>query len=962
MASAALSYAMDACILFRCHLLELYRPVHVARWLSTQRNLTPCHSSNFNQVIRRRHTLSEIGLGNQRSTTKERPLLASHYQQRTLNRLLGMLSEDAILDQISSMTNPTEVLNLTSRLRSRLTHVHIYHAFNHIWQLSKAYSGPEHRSFIKAVRGHPEFNALCVLAENKVKEVESGLLVDTFYAAVRLMPDIFHPFVQELRTEIFYRLDELGTDGLSKLAVVLNDIRDNRSPMFGEVLRQFLAKLRQVDDIRELSAWMKEMIHLIAPDDRTLIYKKASQLLTKGNPNEIGDSSLRRIIQSLAKGRDVNMPLLNQCSQLLLQMVDGIHIKELCIIHNVLGFLNYENQELNKAIRKSIFKKLPDCQEPADLAFAMEQVGGFASANVKLLLTDKAEEVVSELKPFAISNMCAGLRMMGYRAQSPLVPKLVQRIREEVDNLQVESISSILEFLVRVDGVDPEVFIVLQKRLMTILHFAFSPGRVLNVIYCLSFLPDVDNLDPSVLKRIRSSMPQLHIAGINQVLLSTSKMARKLVKTEGLSSEFKEIRQELFDKAQASIHEITSIHFLNNIVDIILQEGGHVLVLDAAMKQFKHILHRLTPQLSVDCARNLFKARYFQRELLDAMAEVATEKIHKITPMQILYILSPYCTLNYLPPNAQDFFAACVSRCEPFLDSLPAGYLVDLTHILTFLQQFPEVFIRRIFSLDFLTKLDEELETIPDRSLMYRRKLMYLNRTVALECPELQVPWFHEQFNQDLLKKRSLSFDPSLRSVQTTLVEVLGGAQYLRSFVVSPYYYDISFECVLDSDGHPLACADYGSVLNRSGEKVANSMLADLMQWGTQTKQLPQGAQRVAIDFLPSSLFCLNSRHNLGMVVMKQRHLELMGYRYVQIPHFVWSSQALAEPVEKVEYLRQLIFFPEADKEEDLMARGSKILTGQVKAKLPRNFGIKEEGLLEDEMVLKVLHTLDRFR
>ena len=78
---------------------------------------------------------------------------------------------------------------------------------------------------------------------------------------------------------------------------------------------------------------------------------------------------------------------------------------------------------------------------------------------------------------------------------------------------------------------------------------------------------------------------------------------------------------------------------------------------------------------------------------------------------QILYILSPYCTLNYLPPNAQDFFAACVSRCEPFLDSLPAGYLVDLTHILTFLQQFPEVFIRRIFSLDFLTKLDEELES-----------------------------------------------------------------------------------------------------------------------------------------------------------------------------------------------------------------------------------------------------------
>lgn len=41
---------------------------------------------------------------------------------------------------------------------------------------------------------------------------------------------------------------------------------------------------------------------------------------------------------------------------------------------------------------------------------------------------------------------------------------------------------------------------------------------------------------------------------------------------------------------------------------------------------------------------------------------------------------------------------------------------------------------------------------------MYRRRLMYLNRTVALECPELQVPWFHEEYCQEILKKRKYFF------------------------------------------------------------------------------------------------------------------------------------------------------------------------------------------------------------
>ena len=81
--------------------------------------------------------------------------------------------------------------------------------------------------------------------------------------------------------------------------------------------------------------------------------------------------------------------------------------------------------------------------------------------------------------------------------------------------------------------------------------------------------------------------------------------------------------------------QITSINYLNNIVDIVLRDGGHVLVLDTALKQCASISHRMSPQLAVDCARNLFRARYLQRDLLNKIAEVATQNMNKITPMQV---------------------------------------------------------------------------------------------------------------------------------------------------------------------------------------------------------------------------------------------------------------------------------------------------------------------------------------
>lgn len=46
------------------------------------------------------------------------------------------------------------------------------------------------------------------------------------------------------------------------------------------------------------------------------------------------------------------------------------------------------------------------------------------------------------------------------------------------------------------------------------------------------------------------------------------------------------------------------------------------------------------------------------------------------------------------------------------------------------------------------------LKALPDAlNMRTRLRLMELNRAVCLECPEFQVPWFHERYCQYFTKK-----------------------------------------------------------------------------------------------------------------------------------------------------------------------------------------------------------------
>ena len=123
----------------------------------------------------------------------------------------------------------------------------------------------------------------------------------------------------------------------------------------------------------------------------------------------------------------------------------------------------------------------------------------------------------------------------------------------------------------------------------------------------------------------------------------------------------------------------------------------------------------------------------------------------------------------------------------------------------------------RIFSVEFLDKIDSEIEQLATsennnpKILWYprtlRRSLMYLNRLVCICFPEYNVPWFHEKYcleNEKYLKG-PITISSELSSIKEdvyqTLCKVTGGYRNVRENVFSPYYHFIDFEVWLDTSG-----------------------------------------------------------------------------------------------------------------------------------------------------------------
>ncbi|KAK9537588.1 hypothetical protein VZT92_005192 [Zoarces viviparus] len=819
-----------------------------------------------------------------------------------LRRLLngGPVNRDQVLEQLRVCSAEDQVFDVVGKNKAKLTVDHVGKAVGMLWQFQK--EKPQLLRTVELIKSHPQFLTLRVLAENKIALMDDLMLVDMLYSFLRLNVDQHDSLVQQLVSEAWLRIDRFPLASLSKFSICLSDQHLQHSPLMGHITSIVDQRLSSIDDARILTTLMISVSSLVSPRLRDALISRADHLLETMDPSNYNNP--RRVVQFLRNIKHSYRPLLEKCNGIILSNLPRLDAENISIIMGLYQSLQFNNCDFRLAVKQRLTELIDSSTDPFSFTKLFVALAPMASQEIKDGLENTALLLADELSAYQALAVAEALEETQSRNLS-LLNKITSVIQRNLHAYKPVEVARITQALFLMQYQNPGLFTKLRKILVNFLQRSVYPYEVTMLTRVLSMLPS-PRLDEGLIARVDSVVAQCNLNDLNTISHAVAKWVRNDPSyRHNTPSKYVRLLQTLNRCGHERLQTADRL-------DLVLEELKHIsgewfeeMLLEETMVTLKRMRDQINwtnvPELS------LFLTRINQLcpPLMDRIASVAIKDIDKIHHSAIYATLLPFSVMNYDPVQADELYDVCIQRFIPHISSFDPHLLVLLAYTLSVADSFPEELVREIFSIDFLGKLDAQLETLPDTlNMRTRLRLMELNRAVCLECPEFQVPWFHERYCQQSQKKGNGTVSPVQQQIHKMLGEVLGGIGCVRVAVVTPYFYTVDFECTLDKQLQPLPY---------SGPSTLQISDRGQVHWGKSSVEnirdvLPPGAQRVAVDFLDSKSFCKNSPHMKGETQMRKRHLEILGYRVVQIPHFEWNSMELSTPDAWKEYLKKNIF------------------------------------------------------
>ncbi|NXX53082.1 FAKD1 protein, partial [Scopus umbretta] len=818
-----------------------------------------------------------------------------HYQARTL-------SSDVLLSQISSCTHEDEVFGLVERNKARLSEKHVGIALNMLWQLQK--KRPLLLRTSDYIRNHSQFLTLCILAENKVEHMEDEAIVDTLYSILRLNVEDHDSLAEVLVTEAWKRLERqvlLSLPALSKFALCLYKQRRHVSPIIGKVAHIVDMKLDSIQDIRILSVLMISISDVISQSFRDRLLHKAGQLLEE--KDEVEFNYARRILQFLQNVKLRYHPLLEKCNTIFLKRASCLDIHNISFIFGLYEQLGFENAEFSLVAKQLLSETIDDCYHPETFAKLFFTLGPIAGSKVRGRLLVTAVRMAEDFSSQQVLVILKTMQKMKCR-NSHLLKKMASILHKHLDSYHVLQLVKLTQYLVVLRCQNLELFAKLKMLLVGFLKSSVLPANTAAIIRVLAMLPSFQ-VEEIILNKAAAVLPQCRLHHLNCIATALVKWNHyDQLHWQNSSELCVKLLQKLNDCGFQRLQEANNLNLLLEELTYVNGEWFEEVLSEETVAMCQRLIDQITWTNVLKLSFFLIKTNHRCPSLLDRIASVTVENIGKIHPFEIYFILFLFSALNYDPPASEEFFDSCIQHLTSNLSCFETHHLVLLGHVLAVAGYFPPVLITKIFNVSFLSKLDAQLEVLPDTlKQRVRSHLMKLNRAVCLECPEFHIPWFHERYCQRVFRNSNSRINPLRHHVHRMLAEILGGSRYARISVLTPYYYEIDFECVLDENKKPLSYMAQNIPL---GDVDGVHLRHNVKDEGR--KALPSGAQRIALEFLHSKAFSKDSRHLKGEPAVKKRHLEMLGYRVVQIPHFEWNSMVLSTKDEQLEYLRKHLY------------------------------------------------------
>ncbi|XP_035507200.2 FAST kinase domain-containing protein 1, mitochondrial [Scophthalmus maximus] len=812
---------------------------------------------------------------------------------------VGTVNRDQVLEQLQVCPAEDQVLDVVGKNKAKLTVSHVSCALEMLCQFQR-----DKPLLLRTeeLKSHPQFLTLRIMAEHKIPLMDDLMLVDMLYHILRLNVEPHDSLVQQLVLEAWLRIDGLPMSVLSKFANCLSKQFLHHSPLMGQITRIVDQKLASIDDARTLSSLMKCTSSLVSPRLQDALISRVYDLLDTMDPSNY--NTPRRVVKFMLNTKCSHPPLLEKCNQIFLlnlSRMDAVHIKSIMEIYQSLQF---NNNDFRLAVRKRLIELIDSSTDPYSYTKLFVALAPMANLEIREGLENTAFLLADEFSAWQALSVFEALAEIQSRNLG-LMNKIASVIQGNLHVYKPMQVAKITQALYLLKYQNPELSTKLRIILVNFLQCSVLPREVAMLTRSLLMLPS-QRVEEAVMSRIETIVTQCNFKDLNLISSAIAKWLRNDTSfcnnTPGryvrLMTTLNRCRLERLQTADR--------------LDLMLEELKHnsgdwaeEMLLQETMVMLQRMMDQINWTNVQDLALFLTKKRYLCPPLMQRIASVATKDIDKIHYSATFAILLPFCFLNYDSAQVDELRDVCIRHFTPRISSFEPHVLVFLAYWLAVAECFPEELVREIFSIDFLGKLDSELETLPENlNMLTQRRLIELNRAVCLECPEFQVPWFHERVCQQMQNRGKSMPGSVLQQIHKMLAEVLGGINYVQKEVIAPYCYTINIECILDKHLQPLPYSNWSKPQILDREEV---------HWGTSSlknikHELPPGAQRVAVNILKPSSFCKNSHHLKGSSLMKKRHLEILGYRVIQIPHFEWNSMELSTPDAWKEYLRKKIF------------------------------------------------------
>ncbi|XP_026547578.1 FAST kinase domain-containing protein 5, mitochondrial-like [Notechis scutatus] len=417
--------------------------------------------------------------------------------------------------------------------------------------------------------------------------------------------------------------------------------------------------------------------------------------------------------------------------------------------------------------------------------------------------------------------------------------------------------------------------------------------------------------------------------------------------------------RKIGDKICGSLGDMSSFAIVNVLK---MFRGVHLDHLDF-LKELGQVIPPRIATLSMPGVMHIAFAcsslHYCDEDILDAIAATVPSKAAVCRTKDIAKLLWSFGTLNYQPPNGEEFYTSLLEQLESRLfeyNKFPEHLITSLIG-LAFVERFPYDLLDYTLSPEFI-----ELSSSCKHDLW--KDFFTLDGTVGIECPGYTGSRLSSQSKQEMAGKMQNYFlKQEFDAAWSLLEKMLGGPQFVKLHAVLPHVRSVDLEIRLDADRKPLPFNPEGAAggrleLKKNGTLLTDNIIQRLLKgkslsppgqsekdqyvqeraelrglpvWkkiefpdaepGLETStdgkvegrpspinQEQQECVKLALQVTNRNQYRYHSRELLGLHAMKRRQLRRMGYIPVELPFWEWFPLLKCNREEQRKYLYQKVF------------------------------------------------------